>query len=661
MINMFRSAIGTWAARILVVLLVAAFAVFGINQSGLSRHSAVATVGDRTITVEQFARSFDELRRQSSLQDLTPEQAYNLGFHNSVLGQMAARAALLDEAAQIGIEASDDDVVREIALIRDFQNSDGVLDPERYRSSLEFSNMRVQQFEANMRDNLTENLITAAVRGVAQAPSFAAETIWRRSEERRDIAFITLAASDAEEAADPGDATLRAFYEEREELFTIPERRVVEVFWLRPEDRIDLSAVSDERARELYNQRLGRYTREERRSVSRLIFTTQEAAAAAAEALRATPASERAAAFAGYAETADGANRGVLDELGFVTRDQLTTFSAASAEALFAGDAETAQDAIVGPVELPAGWATHRIAGVQPGAVTPFEEVVDDLKREVELDEASRGLPEDQVAIEDQRAGGAPLSEIAEQEGARFVTVTIDSNGLDEAGAPVADLPDRSRVVAMAFPPDPDEDARVVGLERDLERLSGGGFFTAQVVAVIDRRVRPFNEVRDDALAAWREDRTAAALEDRAEALAERLRGGETLASIAQEIGADMSEATGLRRGQGAPGAPPAVATALFAADAETGAAAHAPTEPAEDGGLRRVLATLTAITAPDDAEAEAAKAAIKEQFDISIAEDVRLAFMNAALQSRQEAGDVTRDDNALRASIGVGVQGHGG
>ncbi len=665
MIEFFRTTVGKWVARFIVVLLVVAFAFFGTGQfTGLSGSSAVRTVGDEEITISAFQRAFQrrilELRRRPGLSNLNAEQAREFGVHLTVLTELTGEAALVDEAKRIGVEASDAEVIR--ALVREFPNGSGGVNTTVYEQFLRSERYRAAEFEAFVRDLLTASILRDTARGGGKLGRHAVELVWKRQAQKRDISFITLVETEADAPEAPSDAALKEHYEQNKAEFTRPEYRVVDFLWMKPEDRADPATVSEEAAKARYEERAARYTTAERRNLSVLTFETEEAAKAAAERLRAAEPLQRASVFSEIAK-----ENGVDAEkagLGFLAKTDLSLFGADVADAVFAGAIDAAPNSVVGPVKALAGWSVYRIAGVAPGTTKSFEEVRDDIKKEIALETARRGMADLQIAIEDQRAGGATLKEIGEDAKGFYKRLVVDRNGLDPEGAPVAGLPDRSRALQLIFPNDAEEETKIVGLERNFVRRSDGGFYTLVVTEIQPEALRPFDEAKEAVAASWRKAQVQAAMAGRAQEAMKRVEAGESFEAVAKALGLEVSSAKGLTRSNRAvAGAPSSVVDALFEVSAEAGATADGALDAAASRDVgeekpleRRVVARLDAVSDPASEASAAEIARVEAQFDASVSNDLQLALTGALLAAR----DVATDEAAVRAALGVGAT-HGG
>src|SRR5690606_37642089 len=144
--------------------------------------------------------------------------------------------------------------------------------------------------------------------------------------------------------------------------------------------------------------------------------------------------------------------------------------------------------------------------------------------------------------VEDMRAGGETLAEIAAKLGTELVSIDmVDRSGNGADGNKVAQLPGGEALLAAAFDTD-------VGMENDAVRGEGNSYIWYEVTAVTDERDRELGEVRDKVVAAWKEDEVASRITAKAEEIKGRIEAGETLAAVASELSLEVGTASKLTR-----------------------------------------------------------------------------------------------------------------
>jgi len=108
--------------------------------------------------------------------------------------------------------------------------------------------------------------------------------------------------------------------------------------------------------------------------------------------------------------------------------------------------------------------------------------------------------------VEDERAGGARLGEIATKLQITFQALpAIDRNGVDETGSDKASLAGGRQVIDAIF-------RASAGNDADAVRLGDGGYVWFDVREIIAEKERPLADIRDDVIARWTGEKQRAAL-----------------------------------------------------------------------------------------------------------------------------------------------------
>ena len=160
--------------------------------------------------------------------------------------------------------------------------------------------------------------------------------------------------------------------------------------------------------------------------------------------------------------------------------------------------------------------------------------------------------------IEDERAAGSTLAEIAKKLGLKAITIeAVDRSGRGPDGKPVTGLPQTPNVVSAAFASD-------VGVDTDALQLPNGGYLYFDVTGVTPSRERPLEEVKDQVAARWRDDEIAKRLQAKADDLVGKLKAGTPFTQVASEAGLKVETAADLQRGKQGGFVPAKVVEAVF-------------------------------------------------------------------------------------------------
>ena len=628
MLDALRSRATGWVAQLFIALLVLSFAVWGVSDvfTGF-RSDTVASVGKTSISTTNFARQYDQalqsMTRQMG-QAITPEQAQLFGVPGQVLGRLVTQATLDDTARQFGLGLSNDVLAKEIAEDPAFRGPAGGFDRLFFTQVLRNNSLSEDQYVRDRHAVLLRYQVSDALVGATVAPDPYLRALHEYRSEERGIDYLQLTAAAAGEIGEPGDADLSAFFEENKAEWRAPEYRALSYFKVVPADIAKPGDVTDEEARADYDKNIKDYTKLEQRKVSQIHFDVREEADAATTAIAGGKA---------FDEVATERKLSAADtSLGFVTRDQI--IDPKVSEAAFSLTAGS----VSGVVESDFGFFIVRVEEVQPEIVKTFEEVKDEIKNRLAVERATKRIIGTYDQVEDARAAGETLAEIAPKIGVQLAKVdAIDRSGNDDKGNKVADLPGSAELLKATFETD-------VGIENDAVRTEGNGYVWFEVSAVTAERDRQLDEVRDKVVAAWKEGEIEKRLTAKAEEIRARLAGSETIDKVAEELSLELKSASKLTRTT----QPPADLSPAVLAEAFGGPTGYAAVANGASAGTKIVLVVKEAtVPAFDAAAAELAQT--RKQIADQIANDYLQQFL---VEMQAQAG-LSVNQTAMQLVIG--------
>ena len=528
MLNAIRKSVKTLPMKILVGLLLIGFAFWGIGDIFNFRISdRVAQVGDTEVPAQRFADAL--AREQSSLTQRTRQfvsfdAMREAGVDRQILAALARDAAFTEELNGLGISAPDEDVAEAVQMTPAFQGPGGQFSLQAYQLYLGQQRMTAAEFEDMNRNLLAQQILTeTAVAGV-DAPPGAAARMAAYQGEQRVLTTVTMTLDMAPDPGQPDEGALREFYDANEALFTEPERRDGEYLYV---DAVVLSEAltpDEDGLREAYELEIEAYSVAETRTVEQISIPDQETAEAAMGRLV-------GGAVTFEELSAEHGVSGASLSLGRVRPGDLPEDAAA---AVFSEE----QPGIIGPVQLPAGWGVFRITEIHEGGTASFEDVRDQIARRLAAEAVAGIAPELANMIDELRSEGMSLPEIADrlqgEEGGAAVQHGIFAglarNATLAGGADAEGLLARPDFLAEAF------DA-LDGEERDLVELGDGGFALASVEQIVENHLKPLDELRERAVAAWQDAERLKALEAQAAEIATGLNAENSIWNAGEALG----------------------------------------------------------------------------------------------------------------------------
>ncbi|MDP2121385.1 MAG: SurA N-terminal domain-containing protein [Hoeflea sp.] len=612
MLDTLRRGAKSWVAKVLLLLLVASFGVWGISGSILNAGStAVVTVGDTIVTPNEFRLAYDRqvavVSRQIG-QRLTTEQARAFGIENQVYAQLVAGAALDEQARMMNLGLSDDRLAALIAEDPAFHDFNGRFDRNNFRRVLGSVGMSEEDYLRSRGQVAVRTQIVEAVADGFDAPEALIAALARYQEETRDVDYLLLTRAGIDPVVAPTDSELAGWFEENKATYTAPEYRKITYVKLQTEDIAAPEAISEEAARADYEARKDRYTTPETRTVDQLVFTDRAAADAAAQAIAGGKSFDELVTESGRSPA--DIRIGSFSQAGMADR----TLADAAFAVSEPGGTTPVIDGQFGPVIL-------RVAEITPESSRSFEDVEAEIRQELALNQAAQVLLDVHDAYEDARAGGMTLIEAATQQKLSPKTVeAVDRSGRAPDGTVLSDLPESQQLLRDAFEAEP-------GIETPPINMSTEGFLWFEVIEVTPARDRTLDEVRDRVAADWTEMKTLEALGAKATELKERLEKGAELATIAEELSVAVETKYSLSRGGADAVFGEAAVASAFSGPSGIAAVAN------DASGENTILLKVTKVSSAASVTADQVSPEQRAQVSQQIADDI-LDQMVARLQA---------------------------
>jgi peptidyl-prolyl cis-trans isomerase D len=624
MLDLLRRKAGSWALRILLLLIAVTFIGWGIGTYSEREEIVVATVGEARITraqVDEAAAGLERAYRDVYGASLPPEMARVLDFRSQALNTLLQQEILLQEARTMRLVATDAEVQREIAAMSAFQ-ADGRFREDLYQVILARSRMTPAEFENAKRREITlrkmESLFSAGVHVTeAEARDFF-DLI------AREVRLLVVTADPGESVPPPAvtENEIAARYEEDRESYRIPAHVKLRVVRFDPTAFEQQVELSEEEIVAFYEGNADRFRTEEERLVSHVLIP--------GKGKDKEPALETVAAFLSEAamnkDAFDNAARtygkGKPSETWLKRRDARPE----AADAIFSAPV----DSLVGPIEVPDGLLVLRVNRIRFPEPLPLPQVRD---RVAALLRHEKG--KDLAIIRAYEAHGKAVeSRDLAAASAPYGIVPAETGWLSGEGGGTVPLP----VVQEALVLQEGEIGPV--------KTAGDVHYLFQVTGREETRIPPLEEVRD-----------------KVKATVVREKQRETARAVLRQVLAESGTAGEVRRNAARAGLA-AKTTALFAPlsgempdplalagdiDIREDITALSPETPVlqkvfEAGDRFLGIAFIEERPASDRDWAEARDAVMAE-----LAEQKRTRILEAFLADRMKQAGVTVDQDALR------------
>jgi peptidyl-prolyl cis-trans isomerase D len=611
MLEALRRGVKGIFVQALIGLLVIAFAVWGVADVFTGRgQTSLARVGNTEISQDQFQQALQleigALSRQFGRR-LTVEQARQFGIDQRVISTLIGKAAIDTHARELGLYLSDASIAEAIRNDPTFQGAGGQFDRNYFTELLRQNGLSEQRYFAERRADEVREQLTETLAAGNVPPDYLLQVLHRYQGETRTIAHMTLDPEASAKIEAPDEAKLKAYYEQNKRRFVAPEFRKVPLILLTEADMRKQVSVSDEEMKAMYEREKDTFATPERRRIQQISFPDRAAAEKAHAALKAAPSFEEGLKGLGLKESD-------LDLGNLAKSEMIDPAIAAAAFKLEKGQ-------ISEPVTGTFSTVLVRVADITPGKQSTFDEVKAQIRDRIAGERVNREMQDVHDRVDDARAGGGSLKEIAEKLKVPFVEIeATDKQGMTPDGKPALENPDAQRILASAF-------EGGSGLDREAIELTDGGYAWVDVAGVTPERQKPFEEVQEAVKTAWIEGERRTALNAAGQKIVERVDKGEALEDIAKELGVEVKLAQPVTRSQQVDGLTRAAVQRAFSLARGTAAAVESA-----DGKSRTIIVVRAIVDPPAATPEQLTK--LRQELSRQYQGDAIMAYVNA-LQTR--------------------------
>lgn len=530
MLLKLRGGLNSFFVTILLGLLIAAFAIFGIGPGMLSgSNQFVAKVGDTEVSTNRFFNAVQQraqtMQAQFGGQFSTPQLVQMMQLDQQVLNQMLVEASVKEHVSSLGLRATDQQTANELRGYEAFTNLDGTFSPQLMQLALQQNNITESELLNDLRSGVARQQLINSFLVEDMIPRDLANELYVWQAERRQASLINFAASDITDIPAPTDEELLSYYEDNKSSYMTPERRSYNYLLLTPGYFASQVEIPDGEIERIYESRSSDFAASELRTVFQVSFDTEQDAIEFVSAL---------AGGADFTETAVASTDFAANEidLGDNTRADIETeFGASAAELVFSLE----QNQPSTPLEDIGGWSVFMVPNITVIEGKPFETVQAELEQEYRNEEAIDILYEQQQLIDDAMQATSDLTEITTNLGLPLAEIiNVDAQGQGIEGNQIVTQQNEYIVQSAAFREELGADPSIVDINPTDPTV---GFYVFELTEISEPTQQELGLVRETVVNDWTGDQKQAKAADIADAAVQRLKSGDSAEVIAEELG----------------------------------------------------------------------------------------------------------------------------
>jgi peptidyl-prolyl cis-trans isomerase D len=259
---------------VIIAFIISIFAVWGgAGRLGESRgENTIATVGGEKISTNDYylalRNTLENYQRQFKEMDINFIQQLNIP--QQVLNEFVQQTLLLQIAEEMGIKASDEEVLEKIITNPNLQRDGQFIGEEEYKRLLEMSRISITDFEESRRKEvILEKVKKVLTSGIA----ITEEELWESYKKDNESAKFEYLIQEIDKIAISEDfppSELQDHFEKNRESYKIPEKREAEYVFLNTDDSKNEIEIKDSELEKYYKENQSQFEEPEKTRVSRI-------------------------------------------------------------------------------------------------------------------------------------------------------------------------------------------------------------------------------------------------------------------------------------------------------------------------------------------------------------------------------------------------------
>jgi peptidyl-prolyl cis-trans isomerase D len=536
MIQFFRKLSQSWVAKILFAVLIIAFGGYGVNSMLRGKFSDdVVEAGSRSLSAADFKAQIDKEKKRWEQQpgnpQLSPDDFVKSGLAGQMAQELATQQGFAAWMAKIGLKPSDQVIAQALKQQQIFFNPvTGAFDKDRYLGFLAQNNYTEASFTTLLNDDIAAQHYFLAVRDGIQTPRVYGAVMALTFLQSRDASWFVIEPKNITMPDKPTDADLKTFMAQHSEQFTRQETRSATAVMFLPGVVAKTLQVDEAEVKKTYDFRKDSLSTPETRTFVVIAAKSQQAAAAASSQLKAGgDPSVVARSVGAQAVSFDGKPKAAVPDPAVANQ----------AFTMQTGD-------VSAPVKGALGWAVVKMGAITPGHAVSYEEAKPKLEEELKEKEASAKVEDLVEQYQNLRNKGVSMLDAAKQLNLPvqnfppFTKEGVGPNGQPYMVNGQPFNPPKALLTTLYSLPK--------GGESDVEDAGNNAYFAIHVNDVTPKAMVPIDDTTRPALTqAYMRQEVLLRLKAAADAAAQKVRRGQSLADVAKSLGATVQTSAGLQ------------------------------------------------------------------------------------------------------------------
>lgn len=525
MLDFLRKRKRNWIIILFLGIIVVTFALFvGSGKFRDQGAGDVAEINGESISQREFAIQYEravERYRQMLKGSLTPEMIKGLNIKGSLLEELIQRKLMLQEARNLGLAATDDDLAEHLAVAPEFQVG-GRFSKDRYLQILQTNRLLPAQFEEEQRDQLTIQRLYSVLVDSVHVSEAEVRDRYKIDQEKINLSYVKLPISSFNSQVKLGAEDIKQYYERNKESLKQPLKVQLEYVTYPYERFAPAGQISDKEIEDYYQaNREEKFHHPKEVKVGYVSVKLDAGADANQKKTAQTQAESIVKEARAGKDFADLAKRFSEDptaakggDLGWIAPGQLPQPIEKTIFAL-------AQGAVSDPIETPAGFQIFKAEDLKPEKTESLKEATPEITKILKTEKAKSEAAKMADRDREKALSGTDLSKLAQESG---VKITV-SNWL-AAGETLPEVGENQQFYKNAFALAPNDVSPVIE--------GKNGYYLIRLKERKEPTIPPVESVRDQIEKNLRESKAYELASQKGNSMLEQLKKEKDISKLVQ-------------------------------------------------------------------------------------------------------------------------------
>jgi peptidyl-prolyl cis-trans isomerase D len=503
MLNNIRNNIAhSKKTKVVLSVVAVGFVVWGIGMQdlSLSRNYALK-VGSTEISATDYARAYaiaqERIKAQFGGQEVPAELMKLFGVEKQIENSLVSEAALQNYINENKIFIDESIILDLIKQDPKFQK-DGKFDKATYTAVLAQYQLSPIEYEKSIIKSVKANLVVNGFVGSTDVSDIELDMQVKHIQERRDIEVLTIADKDITTLPEATEDELTAIYEEMTDSFKVAETRDFNVLVISQEALAKDIKIEDADVKAYFDEHKDEFFTKPEYKVQQILVKDEQTAN------KVLALADLKTNFNKYVQeySQDKFSKDKNGDMGWLSGNIFGAEFENFVNTTKKGDVSTTA------IKTPFGFHIFKLTDLKPAAEKPFAEVKEKIKANLTAKQAEEMLQEKLDMALDMSSAGEKLKNIADELGFEMQSFTNVK----------ADFP--KPYITTVFETDEGEISQPIDLDLNATAL-------VEVTTITPESVKELNEVKEQVVAAYKQEKTNELKQEKANAILETVKSGE--------------------------------------------------------------------------------------------------------------------------------------